>query len=208
MMDSRPRDSGEIDSYRVWLRPMGQNWKIAVENGQGAKWLTRRLEQHGIETTDLVQSSDDLHCTFRCVTTTQRERGVIEGLLIQWPEVELQHSPEYVAASSVHQLAEKLLDEPLHRPAEPKNIQVEIDPFKVWIRPLGNAWKLRVAGHQGCEWLRRELTHRQLECTVPLGIAETDLIVFRCMSETPQESSYVWNLLRALPQVLLQNDPA
>ncbi len=42
----------------------------------------------------------------------------------------------------------------------------------------------------------------------PMGASLKIAVEARCMSETPHEAFYVWNLLKALPQVLLQNDPA
>lgn len=202
------KQSEAANSFRVWLRPTGWSWKISVENSQGAKLLTQRLTQNGFKTTDLVQDGDNLHCTFRCVSTSRLERDCVESLLLQWPQVKLQHSPEFFNVSDYVALTPELSADPLHRPAQPQNIQTEIRPFKVWVRPLGNAWRLRISGADQCDWLRRELTHRGLVCSTPSQIPDTSMVLLRCMSETAHESSYVWNLLKALPQVLLQNGPA
>lgn len=79
--------------------------------------------------------------------------------------------------------------------------------FRVWIRPMGHAWKIRTEGVAGASWLVYELSRRNLECTDPAP-AGTDMFVLRCMSATVHEKNYVWNLLKRFECVDLQNDPA
>jgi hypothetical protein len=209
MVDTRPVEAPEAaHRFRVWMRPMGLSWKIAVEAGYEAKWLTKRLAEHGYDSVDFVQDADDLHCTFRCLTTDRFEKESVEKLLNQWPEVKLQLNPEYSSGKVKVEVSPHLSPGPLHRPAHPKTVASDVEPFRVWIRPLGNAWKVRIEGADSSQWLRNELEHRGLTCSNSSQIADTCMQTFRCMSETPHESSYVWNLLKALPQVLLQNDPA
>jgi hypothetical protein len=208
-VDTRPVEAPDAaHPFRVWMRPTGLSWKIAVEAGHEAKWLTKRLADQGFESVDFFQDTDDFHCTFRCLTKDRFEKGRVEKLLNQWPEVKLQLNPEYSSGTVKVAVSPHLSAEPLHRPAHPNTVAADVDPFRVWIRPLGNAWKVRVEGADSSRWLRNEIEHRGLTCSNPSQIADTGMQTFRCMSETPHESSYVWNLLKALPQVLLQNDPA
>ncbi len=209
MLDTRPVETSEaLQPFRVWLRPMGESWRIAVEAGHEAKWLIEKLAEHGFRSVDLIQDANDLHCTFRCPTRDRDEKKRVEELLGRLPEVQVQLTPEYSPGKSGAALSPHLSLEPLHQPAHPKNIAAEIGSFRVWIRPLGNAWKVCTESAVTEEWLRLELEHRGLTCSESLVNQATSMHVFRCMSETPHEASYVWNLLKALPQVLLQNDPA
>ena len=209
MMDTRPVDAPvPALQFRVWMRPLGLSWKMAVEAGYEAKWLTQRLAEHGFDTVDFVQDSSDLHCTFRCLTANRVEKESVEKLLKQWPEVKLQLNPEYSSGKVQLEVSPHLSSMPLHRPAQPTTVSNNVEPFRVWIRPLGNGWKVRIDGADSSRWLRNELEHRGLSCSPSSQIADTSMQTFRCMSETPHEATYVWNLLKALPQVLLQNDPA
>jgi len=189
---------------RVWIRPMGPSCKISVDGTNNAEWLIQRLTDHGFESTEPVHSSDESHSTFRCLTKNDTETDSLERLLVNWPEVSLQLSPDDTDARTgmepVHQWDE--------HPAQPDNVLSDLEPFRVWLRPLGNAWKVRVEGSDPCQWLRRELVHRGLSCTDPETISGTDLLLFHCMSETAHEVNYAWRLLQALSQVQLQNEPA
>lgn len=90
----------------------------------------------------------------------------------------------------------------------PSEAVVSVAPFAVFVRPMGNAWKIRVAGSAEATWLRDQLVARELDCTDPVPAGPTDHMSFRCMSVTHCERDYVWRLLKQLPEVLLQNSPA
>lgn len=49
-VDTRPVEAPDAaHPFRVWMRPTGLSWKIAVEAGHEAKWLTKRLADQGFE---------------------------------------------------------------------------------------------------------------------------------------------------------------
>jgi len=187
---------------------MGATVKIAVEAGHEAKWLINRLAEDGFECVNFVQDPVDLHCTFQCRTPTEVEQQSVTELIEDCPEVLLQLNPEYSSGKAKLKVSPHLSQTPLHSPACPDDATRVPEAFRVWVRPLGNAWKLRVQGVESSQWLRNELTHRGLKCSDPSSAADRSMQIFQCMSETPHEACYVWSLLKALPQVLLQNDPA
>jgi hypothetical protein len=187
---------------------MGASLKIAVEAGCEAKWLIERLSEEGFESVDFVRDPVDLHCTFRCLTNDESGNDAVARLLKQWPEVNLQLNPEYSSGQSKLEVSPHLSRKSLNTPAHSDTVVDDLEAFRVWVRPLGNAWKVRVQDANSGHWLRNELTHRGLTCSDASPVSGTSMQTFRCMSETPHEAFYVWNLLKALPQVLLQNDPA
>jgi len=170
---------------------MGLSWKISVHGKQNADWLAQRLQEHSFEVTEAQSTNEGEHCTFRCLTKDRVENNSVEKLLLQWPEVRLQLSPddsdrsarrdsvpngsasdEFTLQDSPSPAAFPSLDEPLQPNDAPD------DPFRVWLRPLGNAWKVRVEGLDRCQWLRDELAHRELACT-PATDASSGMQTFR-----------------------------
>ena len=208
-LDVRPVDAkAAVVSFRVWMRAMGNSSKIAVEAAHEAKWLIEQLVEQELECVDLVQDPTDLHCTFRCLTGDSTQTEKLKKLLQRMPEVLNQLSPEFSSGKAKVELSPHLSAEPLHTPAQPDVVATDVEPFRVWIRPLSNSWKIRVENGDTCVWLRNELEHRGLKCSPTTKSSDGKMQSFTCMSETPHEATYVWNLLKSLSQVLLQNDPA
>jgi hypothetical protein len=83
-----------------------------------------------------------------------------------------------------------------------------VSPFPVWVRPMGLAWKVRVGGIANSKWLCNEFLQRGLECSELKELPGSGQFVFTCMSRTPHEKDYVWDLLKKLDQTQLQNNPA
>ena len=189
---------------RVWIRPMGLSWKVSVQGHQNANWLVQRLREHRFDVSDPLSTDGGDHVTFRCLTKDRAEKDSVERLLIKWPEVRLQFSPDDSARPILSGKPPADATAP-HEPAPQESVSVK--PFRVWLRPLGNAWKIRVEGSTECDWLQTELMRRELACSTPEDSGK-EMLTFRCMSETPHEASYVWGLLKAMSQVLLQNEPA
>lgn len=206
---TRPIDGTKVShSFRVWIRPMGASVKIAVEAGYEANWLINRLAQHGFKADRIVQDLVDLHCTFQCLIPPASNSQTVTALLNKLPEVNLQLNPEFALGHAKLLPSPHLSQSPLDTTAQPDTVAVAVEPFQVWVRPLGNAWKLRVQGADASAWLREELVHRGLTCSPQSNVGDSSMHTFQCMSETPHEACYVWSLLKALPQVLLQHAPA
>lgn len=82
------------------------------------------------------------------------------------------------------------------------------ESFRVWIRPLGFAWKIHVEGLTESRWLRQQLLEHNTPCTEQADVWGGKAIGFRCLSETQHQKESVERLLRSQPLVRIQIDPA
>ena len=196
-----------VAPFRVWIRPLGTEWKLRVDGEYAAYWLADQLFSNGVNSTEPMDVEGNGHFTFRSLTETKSERNLVESLLVKWPEVRLQNSPDdgSTRAPTVRTFEESS-QVPLSEPVQ--YVPDELNPFRVWTRPMGNMWKIRVEGESEAGWLRTEFVQRGLDCTDSIDVSGTGMFVFRCMSLTPHQKDYIECLLIELPQVKLQNDPA
>ncbi len=82
------------------------------------------------------------------------------------------------------------------------------ESFRVWIRPLGFSWKIHVEGRPQAGWLKDQLVAHNVPCTDTTRVWDGKAVGFRCLSETQRQKESVERLLRSLPQVRIQIDPA
>ena len=202
---SQPRS---ISPCSVCISPMGLSCQISVEGRNNADWLIQKLANEGFESTEPSAGGSSDHWVFQCLTKNEVQKNSVEQLLVNWPEVQLQLTRDDAECRIGPEAASRPDSTPVDPLAKTPGPSDVGEPFCVWLRPLGNAWKVRVEGTDGCRWLRQQLIGQELSCTDPVNISDTDLHVFRCMSEAPHEAGFAWGLLKALPRVLLQNDPA
>lgn len=90
---------------------------------------------------------------------------------------------------------------PVHRRAPEQS-------FRVWIRPLGFAWKIHVEGRSQASWLRQQLQEHNVPCAEEAAVWGGNAVGFRCLSETQVQKNSVERLLRSISQVRIQIDPA
>lgn len=82
------------------------------------------------------------------------------------------------------------------------------DICRTWIRPMGNAWKLRVQGEMAAAWLCDKLVEAGLDCSAPAPVSVQDMFVFVCRSAEHHPAGYLERQLHRLPQVSVENGPA
>jgi hypothetical protein len=80
-----------MDSFCVWIHPLGNACKVQVLGMKNAKWLLNRLAQAFV-----VKSSETVNeeecfpcCTFRVPYSLRTPRSTFEKLLAGIPEVRL-----------------------------------------------------------------------------------------------------------------------
>jgi len=84
-----------MNSFRVWIRPLGETCRIRVEGIRNAQWLLSRLG-HGFvfKTAEPIsEEADSSYCSFRLAYSARMPRGGLERLLAGIPEVVLMVDP-------------------------------------------------------------------------------------------------------------------
>lgn len=90
----------------------------------------------------------------------------------------------------------------------PVNRPTPRESFRVWLRPLGFAWKIHVEGRAQAAWLKQQLVEHNCVCTKLTFVWNNKALGFRCLSENQHQKDSVERLLRSLPQARIQIDPA
>jgi hypothetical protein len=78
-----------MNSFRVWIRPLGGTCRVRVEGIRNARWLLARLG-HGFvfKTAEPIsEEADSSCCSFRVAYSSQMSRRGLEKLLSGIPEV-------------------------------------------------------------------------------------------------------------------------
>jgi hypothetical protein len=86
------------DPVRVWVRPLGNGWRVRVESVENATWLIDRLkETHELIGLEYVEMrSTEAGCMFEIPNSSRRTRLTLESALAQIPGVRLMLEPESV----------------------------------------------------------------------------------------------------------------
>jgi hypothetical protein len=80
--------------------------------------------------------------------------------------------------------------------------------FRIWLRPLGDACKVRVDGSANAEWLRRWMEKNGFQLSPSLPVAGTAQVVFQAAFPPQVSQAAVERNLRSMPEVELMHDPA
>ena len=78
-----------MNSFRVWIRPLGVTCRVRVEGIRNAQWLLARLG-HGFafKTAEPIsEEADSSSCSFRVAYSSGMSRRGLERLLAAIPEV-------------------------------------------------------------------------------------------------------------------------
>jgi hypothetical protein len=79
-----------MDSFNVWLSPLGATCKVRVDGIDNANWLLNRLRQSFIfESSEPVSDLDGSCCTFDVAYSSSACYRTLEGLLTAIPEVDV-----------------------------------------------------------------------------------------------------------------------
>ncbi len=84
-----------MNSFNVWIRPLGNTCRVRVDGMKNAQWLILRLGHSFVFKTaePMNEERDSSCCTFRLAYNSQTSRRDIEKLLAGIPEVDLMMEP-------------------------------------------------------------------------------------------------------------------
>ena len=84
-----------MNAFRVWIRPLGSNYRVRVDGSRNAQWLLDRLGQSFVFKTAEPMNEEDGSscCTFRVEYGSQMSRRGLERLLAAIPEVSVMADP-------------------------------------------------------------------------------------------------------------------
>jgi hypothetical protein len=84
-------ESEIMNAFRVWLRPLGNTFRVRVEGLGNAQWLLDRLGRSFVFKTanPISEDVDSSCCTFHLAYDSQMSFRGFERLLATIPEVEM-----------------------------------------------------------------------------------------------------------------------
>lgn len=84
-----------MNTFRVWIRPLGDDCRVRVNGTENARWLLNRLSQSFVfKDCESIHDDEALSCsTFRVPYSSQIPRSKFERLLVAIPEVQLMPDP-------------------------------------------------------------------------------------------------------------------
>ena len=84
-----------MNSFHVWIRPLGSTCRVRVDGMQNARWLLARLGRSFIFKTaaPIDEETGSSSCTFSVAYTSQVPRHNLEKLLARIPEIVLMPDP-------------------------------------------------------------------------------------------------------------------
>jgi len=84
-----------MNTFRVWIRPLGTVCRVRVEGVENTEWLLDRLSESFVFKTSepLTDVNGTSHRTFRVAYRPQMSRPRFEKLLAAIPEVKLMTDP-------------------------------------------------------------------------------------------------------------------
>lgn len=87
--------SKTVNTFRVWIRPLGSACRVRVDGIKNTGWLLDRLGQAFVFKTSEPVSEDEASscCNFRVAYSSQMSRRGLERLLAAIPEVNLMLDP-------------------------------------------------------------------------------------------------------------------
>ena len=84
-----------MNTFRVWIRPLGNNSRVRVDGVGNAQWLLNRLGHSFVfKTADPMNEEEGSSCcSFRVAYNSQMSRRGLDRLLAGIPEVQLMTDP-------------------------------------------------------------------------------------------------------------------
>ena len=84
-----------MNAFRVWIRPLGSNYRVRVDGSRNAQWLLDRLGQSFVFKTaePMNEEEGSSCCTFSLAYDFQTSRRGLERLFTTIPEVNLMADP-------------------------------------------------------------------------------------------------------------------
>ena len=84
-----------MNTFRVWLRPLGNTFRVRVDGLKNAQWLLDRLGRSFVfKTADPIsEDKGSSCCTFRLAYDSQMSPRGFERLVAAIPEVQMMTDP-------------------------------------------------------------------------------------------------------------------
>jgi len=84
-----------VNTFRVWIRPLGDDCRVRVDGMQNARWLLNRLSQSFVfKSSESIHDDEASSCsTFRVPYSSKSPRSRFDKLLAAIPEVKLMLDP-------------------------------------------------------------------------------------------------------------------
>ncbi|MBN2022431.1 MAG: hypothetical protein JW809_06515 [Pirellulales bacterium] len=84
-----------MNSFPVWLRPLGETCRVRVDGVQNAQWLLNRLGLSFVFKTaaPITEDADSTNCTFCVAYSSHMSRRELEKVLAMIPEVSVMMDP-------------------------------------------------------------------------------------------------------------------
>jgi len=85
-----------MNVFQIWLRPLGEFYRVRVDTVEHAKWLLDQLSRSFVFKTaaPLVETEGASACSFEVPLNPPMSRAKLEKLLGAIPEVKLMMGPE------------------------------------------------------------------------------------------------------------------
>ncbi|WP_339910561.1 hypothetical protein [Symmachiella dynata] len=85
-----------MNVFPIWLRPLGDLYRVRVDTVEHAKWLLDQLSRSFVFKTaaPLVEAAETSACSFEVPLNPPMSRAKLERLLGAIPEVEMMMGPE------------------------------------------------------------------------------------------------------------------
>ena len=82
-----------------------------------------------------------------------------------------------------------------------------MDRFKVWLRPLGSSFRVKVDGNDNAKWLSRRLQDQEVECTQLENNGCTAYWMFVATSPSPMPRLNLQETIAGMQEVQLMLEP-
>ena len=83
-----------------------------------------------------------------------------------------------------------------------------MDRLKVWLRPLGSSYRVKVDGNDNAKWLSRRLQDQEVECTQLENNGGTAYWMFVATVPSPTARLKLPEIIAGMPEVQLMLEPA
>ena len=85
-----------MNAFQIWLRPLGELYRVRVDTVEHAKWLLDQLSQSFVFKTaaPLIETEGTSACSFEVPLNPRMSRAKLEKLLGAIPEVKMMMGPE------------------------------------------------------------------------------------------------------------------
>lgn len=91
---------------------------------------------------------------------------------------------------------------------EPAECEMSSNVVQIWLRPLGQSCKIRIANLDDASWFRARLSEAGLECSKVTSIAGTGQAMLLVTLNRELNFSTLQALIHEIPEVEIMLDPA